>query len=278
MNVTVIAAFIGGVLTVFAPCGAMLLPAFFAYAFTSRTTLLGRTGLFFLGLVSVLLPLGVAAGSLGGWLTRNSTVLVYVLAGVVIVFGLAQVFGVSIPAPKLGRKPKPGQVQADTASPWAVYLLGVTFGLAGGGCSGPILGGVLAAAAFGGSPLWGGVLLLCYAAGMFAPVMVMALLWVQFKVGERVWLKPKPLRLLGRDTTVANVIAGVIMVALGVFLVVNPSGLGSMLNASTQASIENKVLSMGEIIPGALFIALLVAIVGLLVVLLRKKTKQNGID
>ena len=54
-SITPLAAFLGGALTLLAPCSVMLLPAFFAYAFTSRTTLLARTGLFWLGLIGLII-------------------------------------------------------------------------------------------------------------------------------------------------------------------------------------------------------------------------------
>lgn len=46
----VLVAFLGGLLALLGPCSALLLPAFFAYSFTSRTRLLGRTALFYAGL------------------------------------------------------------------------------------------------------------------------------------------------------------------------------------------------------------------------------------
>ena len=53
-------AFLGGLAALLSPCAAMLLPSFFAYAFgSSRTKLLGRTGLFYVGLLITLVPLGL---------------------------------------------------------------------------------------------------------------------------------------------------------------------------------------------------------------------------
>ena len=53
-DVGYLAALLGGVLALLSPCSAMLLPAFFAYAFGSRRRLVSRTGVFYLGLA--LLP------------------------------------------------------------------------------------------------------------------------------------------------------------------------------------------------------------------------------
>jgi cytochrome c biogenesis protein CcdA len=44
-----LAAFLGGVLTLLSPCGALLLPSFFAYAFDRPGVLLSRTGVFYAG-------------------------------------------------------------------------------------------------------------------------------------------------------------------------------------------------------------------------------------
>src|SRR5215203_806274 len=48
-----------GLLSLLSPCSALLLPAFFAYAFQSRGELVGRTAVFYLGLCATLVPLGM---------------------------------------------------------------------------------------------------------------------------------------------------------------------------------------------------------------------------
>jgi len=65
-----LASFLGGLLSLLSPCSALLLPAFFAYAFQSRGVLVGRTAVFYLGLCATLVPLGMgisAVGSLVYW-------------------------------------------------------------------------------------------------------------------------------------------------------------------------------------------------------------------
>ena len=59
-----LAALLGGALTLLAPCSVLVLPAFFSYAFQSARALLGRTALFWLGLLLVLVPLGTLAGAI----------------------------------------------------------------------------------------------------------------------------------------------------------------------------------------------------------------------
>ncbi|MCQ3971328.1 cytochrome c biogenesis protein CcdA, partial [Klebsiella pneumoniae] len=62
-DITLLAAFAAGVLALLSPCSALLLPSFFAYAFNTRTQLLGRTALFALGLGIVLVPLGMGSSA-----------------------------------------------------------------------------------------------------------------------------------------------------------------------------------------------------------------------
>lgn len=57
MDIGLLGAFLGGVLTLLSPCSAMLLPAFFSYAFADPRELLTRTGVFYLGLITSLVPL-----------------------------------------------------------------------------------------------------------------------------------------------------------------------------------------------------------------------------
>jgi cytochrome c biogenesis protein CcdA len=49
-----LSSFLGGLLSLLSPCSALLLPAFFAYAFQSRGELVGRTVIFYLGLCATL--------------------------------------------------------------------------------------------------------------------------------------------------------------------------------------------------------------------------------
>lgn len=58
--------FLGGMAAILSPCAVLLLPAFFAYAFgDDRARLL--TGLFYLGLLLALVPLGLGAARWGRW-------------------------------------------------------------------------------------------------------------------------------------------------------------------------------------------------------------------
>src|SRR5690625_7461849 len=96
MEVGLLGAFLGGLLTLLSPCSAMLLPAFFSYAFTGTKELVARTGVFYLGLATSLVPLGVLAGTLGAFVTEHRFTFVTVSSLIVIVLGALMLLNVPI--------------------------------------------------------------------------------------------------------------------------------------------------------------------------------------
>ncbi|MDD0857038.1 cytochrome c biogenesis CcdA family protein [Arthrobacter alpinus] len=210
MDIGYTGAFLGGILTLLSPCSVMLLPAFFAYAFASPTKLLGRTALFYAGLLTTLVPLGLLAGLLGSLVMQNRGVLVTVAAGIVIVIGVLQIIGVQFP----GVSRSAG---ADGTSAVSVFVLGSVYGVAGV-CAGPILGSVLAVAAAGGNPLYGGIMLAIFALGMALPLGVLSLFWTKLRLGQRGWLKPRRFRVGPWENSVWMVVSGVLSVAIGALL------------------------------------------------------------
>ena len=65
MDIGLLSAFLGGGLALLSPCGALLLPAFFASTVGSGPRLWLHGAVFFVGLLTVLVPLGVGAGAIG---------------------------------------------------------------------------------------------------------------------------------------------------------------------------------------------------------------------
>ncbi|MDO5033885.1 MAG: cytochrome c biogenesis CcdA family protein [Actinomycetaceae bacterium] len=278
MEISFLAAFIGGALLIFAPCAAMLLPAFFAYAFTSKKMLFARTLFFALGVIVALVPLGAFAGSLGA-LIRQYAHIVTLTAGIlVIVLGLLQAFAVTFPTPGWATRlmtPKTSGDAAGAPSNIAVFALGIGYAIAGVGCSGPILGAVLSFATLGGSVLTGALLMTAFALGMVLPVALLAVLWDAFKLYEKSWLRPKPAKLLGRDTTRMNIVSGVIFMLLGIILVFfgGQTGLPSILTSTQQIELESKIMTAVAGVPSWLLLAFAVVIVALIVVTIKERKK-----
>lgn len=255
------AALVGGVLTLFSPCSVMLLPAFFSYAFTDAARLVTRTGVFYLGLLVTLVPLGAAAGAAGALLVSHRHILVTVAATLLIILGIVQVLGLPMPSlrPRSGPGAGSGAVSAGTGV-GAVFLMGAAFGLAGT-CSGPVLGSVLAIAALGGSALHGAMALAVYGAGMTLPLLVLAWGWSRWG-RVRALVRPRPVKVLGSPTTSTQVVGGVLSLLVGVFLMVtggvNEAGV---LTALQQFEVESWVLVHLGAVPDWAFVLVLAVVV-----------------
>lgn len=272
MNLTLAGAFLGGVLTLLSPCSVMLLPAFFAYAFTSTGALLARTGVFFLGLATALVPLGLLAGTVGAWVSLHRFELVTVASLLVIVLGLLMMSGVPLPGLMRQRGP-------ESASGVAVFALGAVYGLAGV-CAGPMLGAALTFAAFGANAAFGGIVLLVFAAGMTLPLLVLALLWNRIPA-VRGLVKPRELRIGKWRNAWTNVIGGALTVAIGVLLLLTrgTTTLGGILGATTQARIEADVLRVTGAVPNWLVAVVFIVFAGVwagAVVMRRGKSGLSG--
>ena len=259
-------AFLGGVLTLLAPCSVMLLPAFFSYAFQSPQKLIARCGIFWLGLLTPLIPLGAALSSVVALIREHSAFITQVIALLVIIAGLITLFSLDVPVFRV-RSLETASQSRDTA--WAVYLLGITYGIAGVGCAGPILGAVLATSSLGGSVIEGIIAVIFYSAGMAFPLLALALFWQHSAGRIQAIVRPKPVTLLKRQTTWTNVVSGLVLIILGftIFKIDLSNPLGGIVSIGTLASWEESIMGLFGALPawvvtlaGALIIGAIVAL------------------
>jgi cytochrome c-type biogenesis protein len=268
MDLGLLGAFAGGVLTLLSPCSAMLLPAFFSYAFTGPTEIVARTGVFYLGLSATLVPLGILAGTLASFVNQHRFALVTAISFAVIVLGLVIAAGVRLPA-----LPRAQSVDGTTTA--AVFALGTVYGLTGV-CAGPMLGAALTYAALGGNALYGGVTLLTFAAGMTAPMLVLALVWRRLPLARGL-ARPRELRIGPWRNTWTAVLGGLFTAAVGVLLLVTDgtTAIGGPLGATRQAHLESWTMRATAAVPEV--VPLLVA-AGLLAVVLWRRSRRSRDD
>ncbi|MEV7427657.1 MULTISPECIES: cytochrome c biogenesis CcdA family protein [unclassified Streptomyces] len=239
-------ALLGGLLALLSPCSALLLPAFFAYSIDSAGRLLARTGVFYLGLATTLVPLG-AAGSFAGRLFYGHRDLLVAAGGwLIIALGVAQLLGMGFASRRMAELS--GRIRPTTAL--SVYALGLVYGLAGF-CAGPILGSVLTVAALSGSPLYGGLLLAVYGLGMAVPLFVLALLWERFDLGGRRWLRGRAFG-VGRFALHTNsLLSGLFFITLGTLFLVfdGTTALSGPLSVDDSFAVEQWARGVGAAVP-----------------------------
>ncbi|MFD8691790.1 cytochrome c biogenesis CcdA family protein [Streptomyces sp. NPDC059651] len=266
------AAFLGGLLALLSPCSALLLPAFFAYSIDSASRLLARTGIFYAGLATTLVPLGAAGSYAGRIFYSHRDALVLGAGWLIIGLGIAQIVGLGFASRRISALS--GRIRPTTAL--SVYALGAVYGLAGF-CAGPILGSVLTVAALGGSPAYGGLLLAVYALGMAVPLFLLALLWERFDLGRRAWLRGRALRLGRFELHTTTLLSGLFFIGLGALFLAydGTTALPGLLNVDQSFAVEQWARGIGARVPDGILLVAVVAVV-LLVLAVRSGRRRGG--
>ncbi|WP_442778668.1 cytochrome c biogenesis CcdA family protein [Actinomadura sp. WAC 06369] len=240
------AAFLGGLLALLSPCSALLLPAFFAYAFTGTSRLVGRTAVFYAGLCTTLVPLGVAGSFAGRLFYGHRDVLVAVGGWTVIALGVAQIAGLGFAF----RRVRDAAARIRPGSSGSVYALGALYGLAGF-CAGPVLGSVLTVSAMSGTPLYGGVLLAVYALGMALPMFLLAFFWDRFGLGRKRWLRGRAFRAGRLELHTNSLVSGAFFIALGALFLLfdGTSAMPALLDVDAEFAAQRWVQDVAGRVP-----------------------------
>jgi cytochrome c-type biogenesis protein len=165
-----LAAF-SGLMSFVSPCTLPILPAYFAFAFTSgRKQIAANTMFFMLGLATVFSVMGAGASALGRLLRQNQGLIMLIGGALIMVFGVMSLLGRGF----TGVKEQSQEAQARNQTIGGSYLFGMTFAVGWSSCVGPILGTVLTMAATTGNVLRGMMLLFIYAIALGLPLLIIS--------------------------------------------------------------------------------------------------------
>lgn len=213
---SLVAAFIAGIAALFAPCClTVLLPIYLGSIFRQKITVLLMTFVFFLGISSVFLPLGLGIAGLAN-LFREYHNTLYIIGGIfLLALGIFILLGKHFSLPfSMSRG-----LKAQNAG--SVFGLGVFSGFATLCCA-PVLAGVLALAALPGSLFWGGVYALTYALGMVAPLFLLAIFLDKTEFNKKfiAFKKQISYTILGKkiNLTLADIVAGLTFLLMGALI------------------------------------------------------------
>ena len=242
-----IAAFVAGLVALAMPCCfSVLLPSYFAQSFKQKSQRVGMTGLFSLGIATIMLPLAFGITSLGRLLGTNHE-LTFVAGGfLMIVIGFWTFWGRGM----LPRVEFPVDLKKVNAV--SVYTLGMFSGAATSCCA-PVLAGILILTALTASVFEGLLIGFVYIFGMVFPLFVIAVAWEKYQArGENPFQgRVVSLTVLGREFSAhsTKLIAGLMFLVMGVVnILVGLTGTmipapGSAVVGLMQAQLQRNLLS-----------------------------------
>ena len=137
VGTTLLAAFLGGMVALFAPCCiSVMLPAYFATSFRRRRALVSMTFVFALGVGAIILPIAFGASGISRLISGHHTGVFLAGAALMITLGVATLAGWKPPIPMVGMRAR------GERGPAAVFALGAFSGVASACCA-PVLAGVV---------------------------------------------------------------------------------------------------------------------------------------
>lgn len=266
----VLTAFLAGAVALFAPCCiSVLLPVYFASSFRRRTALLSMTGVFGLGVGTVILPIALGAAAVSR-LINGQHFVVFLVGGILMLgMGLAMAAGRSVTLPMVNVPMRPGHGAG------SVFALGVFSGVASACCA-PVLAGVIGLSGVASSFAIALLIGTAYVFGMVLPLLGIALLWDRFDWGSSALLRGRAIqvrigpRRLAVHTT--SLVGGLVLVAMGTLVVALAFRGPQMAGSGWQASLSSWLQHIAHlafrglsIVPGWLSAVLILAGLALLV-------------
>jgi cytochrome c-type biogenesis protein len=214
LDITLIVAFSGGILSFLSPCVLPLVPVYLANI-TGTTVLApdiyGRRHIvlhtisFIVGFSLVFTALGASVGLLGAVVPFGP---LYDLAGaLLIVFGIFLIAATKVP--RLNYERRFGVAKAKGTGYVRSMLIGSVFSLGWTPCVGPILGAILTLA-WSSQTVWQGVqLLFVYCLGLGLPFVI---------VGLAAGSAPRYITWLTRHAFLTSIVAAVLLITVGILM------------------------------------------------------------
>lgn len=213
---SLITAFVAGIAALFAPCCiTVLLPSYLGSIFRERRKVLLMTFVFFLGLLTVFLPLGLGAAGLGKLLNKYHDPIFIVGGTFLLLLGALILLGRHFSMP-FSVHPKLKILSASS-----VYVLGIFSGFATMCCA-PVLAGVVALSVLPNSIFWGGLYSVAYVLGMVAPLFVIAYLLDKNDFAQKLMESNKSFSysIGGKKIylSIADLVSGATFLLMGIFI------------------------------------------------------------
>ena len=215
VGTSLIAAFVAGMAALFAPCCiTVLLPSYLGNIFKEKYKIFFMTFVFFLGVLTVFLPIGLGASFLAQAFSEYHNIIFTVGGIFLIVLGLTMLLGKKFTTPTSVRDGMKRHVSS-------IYVLGI-FSAIATTCCAPVLAGVLTLGVASGTIVWGALYTLAYVVGMTLPLFIIAAFLDKANLTERFTnaRKTVAMRIGGFSwrITVSELISGLIFLLMGGYI------------------------------------------------------------
>ncbi len=215
VGTSLIAAFVAGVAALFAPCCiTVLLPSYLGNIFREKYKIFFMTFVFFLGVATVFLPIGLGASFLAQAFSKYHNVIFSIGGIFLLILGITMLLGKKFSTPTSVRDGMRKHVSS-------IYVLGI-FSAIATTCCAPVLAGVLTLSMASGTIVWGVLYTLAYVLGMTLPLFVIAAFLDKTNLTEKFTGAKKTVSMrLGSfnwQITVSELISGLIFLLMGGYI------------------------------------------------------------
>jgi len=271
---SIIAAFLAGIVALFAPCCiTVLLPAYIASAFREKKDMLKMTFIFFAGLSTVLIPIGLGAAGLAQFFQSFHKQL-WVFGGLfMLVLAVMSIRGKGISLPFSGKLKEKLKIDSKNHSK-SVYFLGILSGAATSCCA-PVLAGAMTLAVLSGG-FWKAIIVtFAYVFGMIFPLFLTAYFYDKYKFDQSKFIKGKTLNFNIGVKKIAvhstNLLSGIMFALIGGTMFVlgitsnaywSPDHQAELGKSLTSWSID--IFSFLEVVPDFVWGILIIGLFSLL--------------
>src|SRR3990167_7633441 len=274
---SILASFLAGLIALFAPCCiTFMLPAYFAYTFKQKKGIILMTFIFFFGVATILVPIGLGVAFLTQ-LFKGYHTQVFFLGGILMI--LISFLAFSGKKFSMPFKQLPILKKHDALS---VYALGLFSGLASSCCA-PVLAGVLTLSALSLNLFQALILTLVYVFGMVFPLFILAYFWDSFNWSESRLVRGIMIRfkIFEKEFSIhsSNLLTGIIFLIIGIYILylAATNQITSVSPSQSQfiaylTIIQKKILEATKNIPDWIFLSIILIMI---VIMMKKIIKED---
>lgn len=215
VGTSLIAAFVAGVAALFAPCCiTVLLPSYLGNIFREKYKIFFMTFVFFLGVATVFLPIGLGASALAQAFSKYHNIIFSVGGIFLLILGITMLLGKKFSTPTSVRDGMKKHVSS-------IYVLGI-FSAIATTCCAPVLAGVLTLSVASGTIAWGALYTLAYVIGMTLPLFIIAATLDKFNLTQKFTGIKKTIAMriggFSWQITISELISGLVFLLMGGYI------------------------------------------------------------